>query len=447
MATITGTAGNDHLVGTSGNDAIDGAGGIDTIDAGAGDDIVRIAIPLSPTAPSASVIDGGSGHDILDLSDLAGKSAIDIFSDGQILAGQFKDVGGNMIFTATAIANDFEEIRLGADGGAVSILGGGNGHPAPLAWTIIGNSGADIVTASLSPDITLIAYGGGGQDSITAADGNDWINGGARSGAGADGADRLFGMGGNDHIFGNAQGAAQGAADGDDWIDAGSGGDYVNGQGGNDTIHGGSGSDRLLGGSGNDLIVGDNEIGIDPATLGFGNDHLNGNKGNDTLIGGWGNDDLHGGQGDDLLQGGEQNDLLSGDLGNDTLEGGGGVDTMSGGSGADIFRFLETSNAPFVPVETTPTDQIADFEHGADHIQLAFHVLALLQAGAASGLVAAASAADAMLQAHAGNGEVAAVQVGSDTYLFFASDGAGAMNDVILLHGVTATTLATADFL
>lgn len=447
MSTIIGTSGSDQLIGTAGDDIIDGMGGIDIVGAGAGNDIVRITVPPSPAASSPSIFDGGAGYDILDLSGLSGKSLIDIFPNGQILAGQMGSAGSDSFFIAAAVADHFEEIRLGADGGLVSIFGGG-GEQAPQTWTIIGNSGADVVSASLLPHLALIAYGGGGQDSITGADGDDWINGGNRPvGAGtADGADRLIGMGGNDHIFGNAQGATQGAADGGDWIDAGTGTDYVNGQAGNDTIYGGAGSDRLLGGSGNDLISGDNDVGIGPESLGRGNDHLNGNKGDDTLIGGWGNDDLHGGQGNDLLQGGEQDDLLSGDLGNDTLDGGGGIDILSGGDGADVFRFLETSTVPLVPVEGTVTDQIVDFEHGTDHIQLAFHVLALLQAGTASGFVAAAGAADTTLQAHAGGDEVAAVQVGSDTYLFFASDGDGALDSAILLRGVAAATFTADDF-
>jgi Ca2+-binding RTX toxin-like protein len=440
MSTITGTTGNDLLAGTAGDDVIDGAGGFDTINAGAGADVVRITVPQAVGATSYSLIDGGAGEDVLDFTGLSGRALLNVLPDGEILAGQLVPVGGGTAFTVLALAHGFEEIHLGADGGSVSIELGDADAVVPLHLKIVGNAGMDIISAHGGPAATLVASGGAGDDQITGTAGADWV-------AGDVGADKLLGMGGNDHIFGNAQAAAQGASDGGDWIDAGAGTDYVNGNAGNDTIYGGAGSDLLFGGGGDDLIVGDNDVGTDPTALGIGNDHLNGNKGNDTLIGGWGNDDLHGGQGDDLLQGGEQDDVLNGDLGNDTLDGGGGVDILSGGGGADTFQFLAVGNLPFVPVAGTRTDQVADFEHGTDHIQFAFHATALLQGGSATDLVAAFHAADTVLQAHAGAGEVAAVQVGADTYLFYSSHGEGAIDGAIMLHGFTAGTLAVTDFL
>jgi serralysin len=264
-----------------------------------------------------------------------------------------------------------------------------------------------------------------------------------------DGADTLMGFGGNDHIFGNAQSAAQGESDGGDSIDAGSGADYVNGNAGNDTILGGDGADRLYGGAGDDLITGDNDADILAGHAAPGNDHLNGNKGNDTLIGGFGNDDLHGGQGDDVLHGGEQDDLLSGDLGNDTLDGGGGVDTLVGGAGADTFQFanLNIGNLPWVPSDSSPLDHVVDFELGVDHIQLAFHVAALAFGGSAADLVEAAHVADTLLHAAALPGEVVAVQVGADTLLFFNSGGHGALDDAIQLDDVNAAGFRLGDFL
>jgi Ca2+-binding RTX toxin-like protein len=301
---------------------------------------------------------------------------------------------------------------------------------------------------------TLIGYGGAGDDRVEGTDGGDWINGGGHPQDDPlsplvvdDGADVLLGLGGNDHIFGNAQSAIQGAVDGGDWIDAGAGSDYANGNAGNDTITGGAGSDRLYGGAGDDLITGDDNSAAGQAFP--GNDHLNGNKGNDTLIGGLGNDDLHGGQGDDLLQGGEQNDMLSGDLGNDTLEGGGGTDTLVGGDGADLFVFpeLNISGLPFIPTNDTQTDQVLDFQHGVDHLELAFHVTALVEGGSATSFVQAFNAATVVLHDVSMAGQVAAVQVGSDTYLFFAANGQGAIDDAIRLDNLDAATLRLGDFL
>ena len=599
MATITGTSGNDLLSGTPGNDLIDGNGGIDTINAGAGDDIVRFTSPPPLGNTQQSLVDGGDGHDILDLSAIGGSLAVLISDTGRVQAGIIGTEDNFFRFTEMVDAHNVEEIHLGRDGGDVEIDPGPANPSGPLlGWTIIGNVGADTVTdgrgadsidagagndrvtyrggndivslgagddsytvnalqffhghgqvdggsgtdtfnwdadsiadtvtidlafgkaqgenvtlslsgfedvsagafnggrlptapsdwlanisgdeganrlhaflpdhgtailngrggndilsADGSPATKLIAYGGAGNDRVEGTAGADWLNGGGHPlddplspSVADDGADTLFGFGGNDHIFGNAQVTVQGAVDGGDWIDAGAGSDYVNGNGGNDTIFGGAGSDRLYGGAGDDLITGDD----DAAGLAFpGNDHLNGNKGNDTLIGGLGDDDLHGGQGDDVLHGGEQDDLLSGDLGNDTLEGGGGTDTLIGGDGADVFAFpeLNISGQPFIPTDTSPTDQIVDFQHGLDHIELAFHVTALVEGGSATGFVQAFDVANIVLHDVNMAGQVAAVQVGADTYLFFAADGDGAIDDAIRLDNVNAAALRLTDFL
>lgn len=42
---------------------------------------------------------------------------------------------------------------------------------------------------------------------------------------------------------------------------------------------------------------------------------------------------------------------------------------------------------------------------------------------------------------------MAAVQAGSDTYLFFAADGDGAIDDAIRLDNLNAATLRLGDFL
>lgn len=327
--------------------------------------------------------------------------------------------------------------------------------------TIDAGAGDDIVRVTIAPASgngpgALVAFGGAGNDSISATDGADWINGGGHApgdAAGApptdDGADTLLGHGGNDHIFGNAQAAVQGAVDGGDWIDAGTGNDYVNGNGGNDTIMGGSGSDRLYGGAGDDLITGDNDADVIAGRAAGGNDHLNGNKGNDTLNGGFGNDEIHGGQDNDALHGGEGNDLLFGDQGDDILEGGGGVDTMVGGAGADVFSFPATniSHTPFVPVDNVPLDLVADFQPGVDHLHFSIAVNAVLQAGSAADLLGAFDLADAALHARNGIGGVAAVQAGADTLLFWDSDGPDSMIDsAIRLGNFNAGQLGISDF-
>ena len=251
---------------------------------------------------------------------------------------------------------------------------------------------------------------------------------------GGAGSDTITGGQGNDHIYGNSITTPMGAVDGADSLSGGGGNDYIQGNAGNDTIDGGTGNDRLYGGSDNDSILG-----------GDGNDYLQGNRGIDTLRGGDGADTLHGGADSDILYGDAGKDQLFGDAGNDTLIGGAGADTMTGGAGIDLFSFgrsdaLITSGGS----NTYSLDEIIDFTHGTDHIGLGFSVHSLF-AGTASSLANAMTYANTVLQAHPGEADVAAVAVGSDTYLFYNAGGAGgAADSAIKLDGVTASTLTIA---
>ncbi|MCB1558100.1 MAG: tandem-95 repeat protein [Alphaproteobacteria bacterium] len=122
-------------------------------------------------------------------------------------------------------------------------------------------------------------------------------------------------------------------------------GSILYGLGGNDLMFGRQGADQMFGGAGNDM--------------------LNGNSGHDLLIGGAGSDSLYGGYGHDILVGGDviivdrpdgsvdyfyagidtHNDTLFGGSGNDLLIGSGGQDLMVGGSGADTYMFIEVDGA------------------------------------------------------------------------------------------------------
>ena len=457
--TITDGRGTDSIDAGAGNDRVTFRGGNDIVSLGAGDD--SYTVNALQFFHGHGQVDGGSGTDTLnwDADSIPDTVTVDLA------------FGKAQAENATLLLSEFENVSVGAFNGGrppvaladwLANLSGDDGanhlHAfLPDGGTLVANGrgGNDVITADGSAATTVIAYGGAGDDRVEGTDGGDWLNGGGHPlddplspAVVDDGADILLGLGGNDHIFGNAQLAVQGAIDAGDWIDAGAGDDYANGNAGNDTIFGGAGSDRLYGGAGDDLIAGDQDVAVTGGQPGGGNDHLSGNKGNDTLIGGWGNDDLHGGQGDDVLRGGEQNDLLSGDLGNDTLEGGGGEDTLIGGDGADTFLFpnLNISGQPWIPTADSRTDQIVDFEHGTDHIELAFHVTALVQGGSAIGIVQAFDVANIVLHDVGMAGQVAAVQVGGDTYLFFAADGDGAIDDAIRLDNVDAVTLRLGDF-
>lgn len=130
-----------------------------------------------------------------------------------------------------------------------------------------------------------------------------------------EGADRIFGFGGDDVIC---------AGPGDDVVDGGEGNDWIGGFGGNDMLTGGPGRDTVLGHQGDDLIYGgDDEDFVDG---GAGHDQVAGGAGNDVVFGGSGNDSLFGNDGDDFVVAG---------AGNDTIVCGSGFDLANGGPGSD----------------------------------------------------------------------------------------------------------------
>jgi len=105
-------------------------------------------------------------------------------------------------------------------------------------------------------------------------------------------------------------------------------------------------------------------------------------------------------------------------------------------------------DAAFATSGTTAwkTDEITDFLHGADKFQFDFHPAALLQ-GTASTVSAALTSATQLLQAHAGQADVAAVTVGTETYMFWDSTGhGGAIDSALHVDQVKGTTLTLTDF-
>jgi Ca2+-binding RTX toxin-like protein len=189
-----------------------------------------------------------------------------------------------------------------------------------LADTLYGTERADEIHGLGGNDLL---YGGGGDDTLYGGDGVDVLHGGA-------GADRLIGGGWGGAIASYTGSAAVSV----NLAGGGSGGDA---QG--DTYDGIYG---VIGSSFGDTIIGT-----------FGSDMLDGGDGNDTIMdgGGWGNDKLIGGAGHDTLIAGDGDDILTGGAGNDTL---------TSGTGRDIFVVAPGSGH----------DQITDFEHGRDLIDL-----------------------------------------------------------------------------
>lgn len=282
-------------------------------------------------------------------------------------------------------------------------------------------------------------YAGAGNDTLDGGDGDDIIHGlsGSMNSAGklietdvylgGGGADTIYGGVGNDHIYGYEVAKSVGNVDGADLLYGGAGNDIVYGDAGADTIDGGDGNDSMYGGDGDDSLTG-----------GAGNDYMAGDSGNDVMIGGAGSDVLHGIGGDDQLSGGDGNDTLYGDAGHDLVTGGAGNDTFSFSVGHSLFTI--SGSAAYV------TDEVVDFTIGADKISVGFHLVELLQ-GSAATVAAAAAWATQTLQAHAGAADVAAVSVGSDTYLFYDDGGTGGtLDSAVKIDHIAATDLSLASF-
>ena len=246
-----------------------------------------------------------------------------------------------------------------------------------------------------------------GGDNVAGASLDDLFNvqGGPDVVMGAAGADTIYGGNGNDHLYGQSP---NGGSDGADYINGEEGSDYIQGNAGDDDLDGERGSDRIQGGADKDFIFG-----------GEGNDTLNGNKGDDFVDGWTGDDFLRGGQGNDRLTGGSGKNVVMGDLGNDTIDAQVGTDLLTGGGGSD--RFVIGGNRG-VASDPSGLTAITDFTHGDDRIEfrsgLGTRPDAVLT-GTATSYQAATQQAQALMAGRAGDNEVAAIQVGSDTYLFY----------------------------
>ena len=123
--------------------------------------------------------------------------------------------------------------------------------------------------------------------------------------------------------------------------------------------------------------------------------------------------------------------MVSGDLGQDTL---------TGGAGNDIFLFAGQGSTTAAP------DMITDFTSGTDHLSLGFTPAAVLTGAAQASLAAAITAAQSLFDGHAGDHEVAALAVGSDTYIFYASNAGATADSAIQLVGASAASLGLGDF-
>lgn len=268
-----------------------------------------------------------------------------------------------------------------------------------------------------------VAKGGSKEDYFNILGGHDIVWGGG-------GHDMIYGGEGNDHLYGQSP---NGGLDGSDTIGGEGGNDYIQGNAGLDDLDGGRGNDRINGGADADFIFG-----------GEGNDTVNGNVGNDTIDGWIGDDVLRGGQGNDRMTGGGGRDILMGDLGNDIFDAQGGVDTLTGGGGADIFIVSG------LPSDASGLAVITDFADGEDRIEFRNGLLgrpSTVLTGSATSYQDAIQQATTIMAAHPGYNEIIAIQVGSDSFLFYAAGETGDKpTAAVLAQNVAAQTFDLSDF-
>ncbi|MDR7154998.1 serralysin [Sphingobium xenophagum] len=354
---LNGNGGNDTLIGLSGNDTLNGGAGNDVLDGGDGDDTLY-------GGDGNDILDGGSGTDVI-----YGGSGDDIIYGGFFGDTVFGESGNDVfIIRQNNIGTEFGDNIDGGTGtdrldlsqiattyGSTVNLTSGSWQYNPLyggPWTIIsvenvdGTQLADTITGN---SVANIINGNGGDDIISGAGGDDTLNGG----------------GGNDLLIGG---------DGNDILDGGSGIDILYGEAGDDTFrifngwNGGYG-EIYLGGAGSDTFdfsattVSTSIVDLADGTFTYtpgGSGALSlssienaiGNSGADTLRGSAEVNYLVGNGGNDALYGRGGNDTLIGGEGDDILDGGTGADVMNGGNGNDVY-YIDSTNDNVVESSTT----------------------------------------------------------------------------------------------
>ncbi len=360
---LSGDAGDDVLYGGAGDDVLLSSEGNDLLYGGAGDDIITFA-----DATGVRRVEGGDGHDTLDL--------------GALDHGVTIDGAGS---------------RLTATGGEASLSG---------IERFIATGHDDILNFS-EHGTAVTVDAGAGNDEIRATGAGDLLYGG-------EGSDTIFAGGGGDTVFGGT---------GNDEIDAGAGEDLIDlSGGGENTVQGGDGFDivdysgalggvtvelnglvnggdainhveAVIGSAYDDVISGSNESGDnndDVAETGSASgaeEHLGIriDTGKEYLFGGDGNDLIDGRRGDEVIFGGAGDDTIIGGLGNETMTGGEGRDTFviedRGGDdlitdftiGEDVFDFTDlhaqVGGRPLDTNQVKISDTVGD---GSGHAVLEF---------------------------------------------------------------------------
>jgi Ca2+-binding RTX toxin-like protein len=254
----------------------------------------------------------------------------------------------------------------------------------------------------------------------------------------------LFGMGGDDVLWGSAF---------SDTLDGGDGDDILRGQGDIDLMIGGSGNDQFVIGSISTRVLELPSDGFDTAwvtswswtmdanieiarLVGQFAEQLWGTVSNDVMVANAGKASvLRGAFGNDYLWGGGFADTLGGEAGDDTINGqGGGADILQGDDGNDVYIVTDAA-AKVIEEAIRGTDTVYFLGAGTFNIGANVEQGKLLEAGTglianngANTLVANASGLDSFIDARGGNDTIFGY-TGSDTVI------GGAGNDTLYTGG------------
>ena len=412
---VTAAAGNDSLRGDEGSDTLSGLDGTDSLDGGAGADQLFGGNDndtlIGGTGDSLS---GGAGDDLISINGdfpvtINGGANLDTLrleggydlSRATLISIERLNLNGNVQLALTqlgsfALVSGYASNYTSA---TVTLTEGGTATvnlsaTLTASFSLTGSAEADNITFAPAYVSQIYAYGGSGNDSITAASGADSLRGDT-------GDDTLNGMNGNDSMDGGTGFDNLFGGNNDDYLIIGIG-DSAFGGSGNDLISvGGSFPALMDGGIGQDTLRIESSYDLTGATLlGIEQLNLNGNvsmtatqldgflrvsgyaanytsasltltqggvadinlqstlsagfslQGSAqadsltfdpayvsaiTLYAGSGDDSINAASGADSLRGDDGNDTLNGLNGNDSLDGGNGIDSLYGGGNNDYL--------------------------------------------------------------------------------------------------------------
>lgn len=211
------------------------------------------------------------------------------------------------------------------------------------------------------------------------------------------------------------------------------GADTLTGSSQGEVFNGTQGADRLAGRGGTDTVSYKGSHAGVAVSLAAGT-AASGFARGDTLIG---IENVTGSGFADVLLGDDQANALTGEAGNDVLNGRQGADTLTGNDGDDRFVFSNLAGSP----AGGERDRILDFSQSAGNRD----VIDLSAIDAAAGT--ATNDSFSLVSAFSAEGQIIAVQDGFDTVLQINTTGADGAEMEIVLVGITATSITTADFI